>query len=63
MTTFSGVSGACITGSREHEQIVRRRGVRILEDSALVREVPEVGVARVDLLRAWRRSECRATSA
>src|SRR6185503_12307403 len=35
---------------RELQEIVRRRGVRVLEDTPLVGEVPEVGVARVDLL-------------
>ena len=34
---------------REHEEVIRRRGVRILEDPALVRDVPDVAVARVDL--------------
>ena len=34
---------------RKHEEIFRRDAVRVLEDSAFVRDVPDVAVARIDL--------------
>ena len=48
MTSSGGVRRARRIGGEEKE-IRRRDGVRVLENAALVRDVPEIAVARVDL--------------
>src|SRR5207237_122954 len=42
--------GRILRRGGEHEQIIGGRGSRILEYSAFVRQMPDVRVARIDLL-------------
>src|SRR5512140_1140225 len=51
---FFGLIGSIFGRSRKHEEIGRGWLCRIFENSALVRDVPDIAVARIDLL-----SRCR----